>query len=128
MQKEKKQKRWCPSPSGLVYALPISLLLSILLLGACAGAIPDDVYYDSVLSSESATGVSAEVSGNDAAYTAKLFGFLPAKNIDGKLSKDLRLIPGGDVFGVKFFTKGVVVTDMSEVESDEGIICPAAKA
>ena len=37
-------------------------------------------------------------------------------------------MPCGDVFGVKFFTKGVVITDISEVETERGIISPAGKA
>ena len=131
MQKKEtvRQKRRYDAKK-LIYILPVTLLLSILLVGACHKAIPDDVYYDAYLSSEVAQGVSASVNDNspEVTYTAKLFGFLPAKNVEGKLSSELRLTPSGDVFGVKFFTKGVIITDISEVESDEGIICPAAKA
>ena len=131
MQKKEtvRQKRRYDAKK-LIYILPVTLLLSILLVGACHKAIPDDVYYDAYLSSEVAQGVSASVNDNspEVTYTAKLFGFLPAKNVEGKLSSELRLTPSGDVFGVKFFTKGVIITDISEVESDEGIICPASKA
>lgn len=131
MQKEIKPKRiFRFEKAKLIYLLPVTLLLSILLIGASAKAIPDGVYFDNdVLSSETVVGVSSGLcEGEDVTYTAKLFGFLPAKNIEGALPADLKLVPCGDVFGVKFFTKGVIITDISEVESDEGIISPAAKA
>jgi len=40
----------------------------------------------------------------------------------------LRLIPGGFPFGVKFYTKGVVVVGLSDVETENGFISPADSA
>ncbi|MBQ9940526.1 MAG: SpoIVB peptidase [Clostridia bacterium] len=39
-----------------------------------------------------------------------------------------QLIPGGFPFGVKFYTKGVIVVGVSEVESESGFVSPASDA
>lgn len=132
-KKTKKERR----PARFFYLIPFMLVCFVLFLGASEKAIPDEIYTDyaqeslspdAELSSKTADGVTDEGTAPENEYTAKLFGFIPAKTVEGKLPADLRLTPCGDVFGVKFFTKGVVITDLSEVESDEGIISPAAKA
>lgn len=41
---------------------------------------------------------------------------------------ELKLIPGGYPFGVKFYTKGVVVVGLSDVETEKGFISPADTA
>lgn len=147
---ESKTKKDSPAPAdagktrrahvrNLIYLFPAGLLAGILLIGASGGAIPDEVYTASMpaaRSSETAEGVPADTVGaepgdtdaNVNTFTAKLFGWIPAKTVEGKLPADLKLVPSGDVFGVKFFTKGVIVTAISEVESAQGIISPAAKA
>ena len=42
--------------------------------------------------------------------------------------QNVRLIPSGDAFGVKFFTKGVLVVGMSEIELDGKSVNPAYDA
>ena len=116
-----------------LYAFPILILFGTLFLGASQSAIPDRVtrkqtVSESVLSSTKAENVNAGVYESDTEYTAKLFGILPTKTVKSTPTLEKKLIPCGDVFGVKFFTKGVVITTISEVESTEGIISPAAKA
>lgn len=59
--------------------------------------------------------------------TAKLLG-IPVKDIKVNVLPQKKLIPCGDVFGVKFFTKGVIVVGMSDIESTEGILNPAYKS
>jgi len=59
--------------------------------------------------------------------TARILG-MPVKDVRVNILKDMKLVPCGDVFGVKFFTKGVLVVGMSDVESTEGILNPAYKA
>ncbi len=129
--KTKEKKRRKINKNRLIYFIPLLLFLSILVLGAAEKAIPDEIYAQSVPQSLAASGekvgVSAEIASENE-YTAKLFGLIPAKNVKGSVPEGLELVPCGDVFGVKFFTKGVVVTDISEVETDEGIISPAEKA
>lgn len=128
LKKVAKNKGKC---ARLIYALPVLMMCTALLAGASEKAIPDVFYTDKVQTAgfapqTSVTATSGNISDN--IYTAKLFGILPTKTVTATLPSDLYLVPGGDVFGVKFFTKGVVITDMSEVESEEGIICPAKKA
>ena len=116
-----------------LYAFPILMIFGILFLGASQSAIPDSIpkneienENETVYSSAKAENVTASTAESE--YTAKLFGVFPSKTVKSTPSLDKELIPCGDVFGVKFFTKGVVVTSVSEVESAEGIISPAAKA
>ncbi len=123
--KNKKQKYL-----GAIYLLPLFLIVFALFLGASGEAIPDRFYPDDIQPNDSVSATVTEKLGQseESGYTAKVFGVIPAKNIDKGISKNLTLVPCGDVFGVKFFTKGVVITGISEVESREGIISPAAKA
>ncbi len=59
----------------------------------------------------------------------KLFGILPLKDIRLTTYDRLRLIPGGEVFGLKVAFSGVMVTGISEITtSDGGKCCPAASA
>ena len=128
--KEKKHFAKKFNKNRLIYFIPLLLFLSILVLGAAEKAIPNEIYValpESFAASGENSQVSAQIS-HDNNYTAKLFGLIPAKSVEGNTSENRMLVPCGDVFGVKFFTKGVVVTDLSEVETDEGIISPAAKA
>ncbi len=127
-----------------LYAVPLFAIFGILFLGASQSAVPDRVSREaigseSIASSGKAENVTAELSGEggyefeseyeyEYEYTAKLFGVLPTKTVRSVPNLEKKLVPCGDVFGVKFFTKGVVVTAVSEVESTEGIISPAAKA
>jgi len=46
----------------------------------------------------------------------KLFGLIPVKNIDVNIYKNVMLYPGGMPFGVKFFTEGLLVVGMSDVD------------
>ena len=43
-------------------------------------------------------------------------------------NEEIKLIPGGYPFGVKFYTRGVVVVGLSDVETAEGFASPADSA
>lgn len=58
---------------------------------------------------------------------ARLLG-IPVKDIKVNVLPHVKVLPCGDVFGVKFFTKGVIVVGMSDIESTEGILNPAYKS
>jgi stage IV sporulation protein B len=72
---------------------------------------------------------SAEAEGNgyysQAYYTAKLFGVIPIKKVEVNIFPETSLIPGGMPFGVKFFTEGVIVVGLSDIETDKGTVNPA---
>ena len=129
MIRKTKQKTKYPR---IVYALPIISLCAVMFLGGAQKAIPDEINLANAESYAPQTAYTladpSEEQSSHNIYTAKLFGILPTKSVKSKFFSNIYLVPGGDVFGVKFFTDGVVVTDLSEVESDEGIICPAKKA
>lgn len=56
---------------------------------------------------------------------AKLFGVLPIKQVDVNTFAHKKLYPGGMLFGVKFYTKGVLVVGLSDVESQGTAVNPA---
>ncbi len=65
----------------------------------------------------------------DSRAKVKLFGILPLKDIRLTTYDRLRLIPGGEVFGLKVSFSGVMVTGISEImTNDGGKCCPAASA
>ncbi len=47
------------------------------------------------------------------------------KNVSVSVYEDMRLIPGGMPFGIKFTTNGVLVVGIGEVETENGSVCPA---
>lgn len=61
-------------------------------------------------------------------YTAKLFGIIPIKKVQVSLFPETTLIPGGMPFGVKFFTEGVIVVGLSDIETEKGTLNPAKTA
>lgn len=50
------------------------------------------------------------------------------KNISVSVYDDMRLIPGGMPFGIKFSTSGVLVVGVGEVQTENGSISPAENA
>jgi len=60
--------------------------------------------------------------------TLKLFGIVPLKQVDVIEAETPMLIPGGTPFGIKILTEGVMVVGMGEVNSDKGMVSPAADA
>ena len=64
----------------------------------------------------------------DEIYTANLFGIIPIKKVQINIFPQTALIPGGMPFGVKFFTEGVVVVGLSDIETDRGTSNPAKAA
>ncbi len=47
------------------------------------------------------------------------------KNVSVSVYDDMRLIPGGMPFGIKFTASGVLVVGIGEVETENGSVCPA---
>ncbi len=124
----------------LVGVCPI-LLLSLLLIGALAGAtdffIPDslslcegeEARFGSFCEIEPGEVISVGRFSISQNARVKLFGILPLKNIRLDTYENLRLIPGGDVFGLRVAFHGVMVTGISEITTEGGgKSCPAASA
>jgi stage IV sporulation protein B len=68
-----------------------------------------------------------EENGEDI-FTANLFGIIPIKRVQINVFPQTSLIPGGMPFGVKFFTDGVIVVGVSDIETDKGSVNPAKNA
>lgn len=58
----------------------------------------------------------------------KLFNIIPIKTTHVKVIEQPNLVAGGTPFGIKLFTRGVMVVDINDVQSDKGIVNPAKLA
>ncbi len=55
----------------------------------------------------------------------KLLNVIPVKNTIIKNSKRQYVVPGGELFGIKLYTDGVIIVDFEDIETLTGKICPA---
>ena len=70
-----------------------------------------------------------EFAGEKGSYTVPVSVMgIDLKNISVSVYDEMKLIPGGMPFGIKFTTDGVLVVGMGEVETDNGFVCPAKDA
>ncbi|MBQ7293279.1 MAG: SpoIVB peptidase [Clostridia bacterium] len=115
---------------------PISvILLSLILifvglLGIYDYIIPDTVSYFEgdglpVFMYAEASAKNCD-SGENAEY--RLLGVVPIKTVKLTSYKDIKLVPGGMPFGVKFFTDGMIVADFCDVSTEQGKVNPAKNA
>lgn len=113
-------------PSVAVKTLLVIYCLAVMVVGISDYAVPDTV----TVTEEEIYKASSSVDGitGDTSVSAKLFGVIPIKNVNVEVLPQDTLIPGGNVFGVKFFTKGVMVVRLAEIETAEGNVSPAKKA
>lgn len=79
-------------------------------------------------SSDDTIAVSGNSTGTSQA-TLTLFGAIPVKNIEIHEVDAPTLVAGGNPFGIKLLMDGVMVTELGEVETENGEkICPAEEA
>ncbi len=70
--------------------------------------------------------LKADVEENTAVL--KLFGVIPVKKVTvNKISTD-SICLGGNAFGIKLFTKGVIVVGLTDIVTPSGAVCPASNA
>lgn len=74
------------------------------------------------------TSLASLQTGANQTVNLKLFGVIPVKETRVKIVEEQEVIPGGTPFGIKLFTKGVVVIDVSAIETDAGVKRPAHSA
>ncbi len=53
---------------------------------------------------------------------------IPLKKVNIQKAADVYVMPGGDPFGVKLFTKGVIIVGISDVKTSDGVFNPAKQA
>lgn len=58
----------------------------------------------------------------------KLFNTIPIKNSNLNVSQRKYVIPSGEIFGLRFFTRGVMVVGTDKVDTSVGEVSPAEKA
>ena len=111
--------------SFAVKALLVLYTLVIVFAGAADYAVPDKI----TLTREELkkTSVNVENVSDTIKIDAKLFGKIPIKQVDVEIVPKTTLVPCGEVFGVKFFTRGVMVIKLSDIETKDGYVSPAKK-
>lgn len=79
-------------------------------------------------SSDNTIPVSGNTAGTSQA-TLTLFGAIPVKNVEIHEAEAPTLVAGGNPFGIKLLMDGVMVTELGEVETEDGEkTCPAQNA
>lgn len=118
----------------VIYCLIAALTLTGMFFGAAEFFSPENisVIKDGDIYNETAPAQVISAGETDAVYDytamTKLFGVIPIKEVDVSVFPDISLVPSGEVFGVKFFTKGVMIIGISELEGEDGIFSPATAA
>lgn len=87
--------------------------------------------YLNISADESAT-IRPVLKENDLqTYDAKVLfmNMIPIKKVNIQKIKDVYVVPGGSTFGVKLFTKGVIIVGISDVKTkSDGVVNPAKQA
>lgn len=126
--------------AGLLSAGVISLLAVTLVIQS---RLPDDFYVAEGEEFYLSAGLSiqAQKSGHPLAGTAvygssgetyllslNIFKSVPVKEVQVQVVPRKMVVPGGTPFGIKMFTKGVMVVGISDIQVGSGIVNPAKEA
>lgn len=60
--------------------------------------------------------------------SVKLFNIFPVKSAKVKVSRRKYVVPGGNAFGIRLYTKGVMVIRIDEVTTSSGSVCPGKRS
>lgn len=60
--------------------------------------------------------------------TVRAFGVWPVKNVEVNYYSQKEVVLGGELFGIRLKTEGLLVSDIGKVESDAGAVSPALSA
>ncbi len=66
--------------------------------------------------------------GDTFSVDLKAFGIIPISKIDVEVVDELHVVVLGNPFGMKIYTNGVMVTSLSDVQTENGVERPAKKA
>ena len=123
----------------------VILLVALFILGGLAGAwfyargrVADEYYVkdgqEFTLAGASVTvranGGAAQASAGDGSFkgTARLFGFIPLKTVKLKTVAENSVVIGGEAFGLKMYTNGLIVVGFSDISTERGTENPARDA
>jgi len=105
------------------------ILLAISLFGVFIyEGIPESIslFYDEVECGKQIDGYPyIYISENGENAIAKLFGKIPAKQVKLNVYERKTISPGGEAFGIKFHTDGVIVVGLTSVTDKDGAHTPA---
>ena len=128
-------------PKVLSFTLTVVSLIILVLSLIISQGLPDvfEVKRGNILSLNSPISVNQQNSNspfrrtlenNDSNLSSAdimLFGIIPIKSVMVEAIDPINVYIGGDAFGIKVYTDGVVVVSMSSVETKNGYINPAEK-
>lgn len=87
------------------------------------------IYSVDLTDKKNAADVSLNTAGGLERQAAiKLFGVIPVKNADVVNAQRSYVVPGGQSFGIKLYTDGVIVVGITNVDTDNGVASPAKDA
>ena len=66
--------------------------------------------------------------GNEFTVELKMFGIIPVTPVTVRVVDELQVAVLGEPFGMKIFTEGVLVIDLTEVNTENGAVKPASQA
>ena len=114
----------------IILYIVLLIILGVGIWFYTASKIPDnyyvikgeDVEFDTV---SPVTSTVTDQKDDRYSLDVKLLGVIPVKKVNVRVIEDSSVIPGGEAFGVKFYTDGVIVVGMSDVVGEEKSINPA---
>ncbi len=74
------------------------------------------------------TAVEADTSAGGHAAQVRLLGVFPVKEVAVRQADDMQVVLGGEVFGMKLYTDGVLVVGLTDVDTAGGNRNPAGEA
>lgn len=74
------------------------------------------------------TSLANESIGASRALELRLFGVIPVKTTRVSVISQQQVTPGGTAFGIKLFTKGVIIVDLNAIPTPSGALCPGKEA
>ncbi len=114
-----------------------SAILVLLIFGY--SRIPNEITmqeYETMASSETFVCQSLREQSVNASFSegmgyetsVKLFNIFPIKSTRVQVSERRYVVPGGNIFGIRLYTQGVMIVKIDDVETDTGKVNPGSQA
>lgn len=136
MNNSNKKTRRVRSKTGRIILYAVLAAMLMCGLGVYFTSQLPDKYYvfendtddlKNVLAQDGFSPVTSTVSVSDKGFEIdfRLLGIVPLKSSEVEVVAEQSLMAGGQPFGIKFYTDGVLVVSMTDVETENGKINPA---
>ncbi|MBR4288420.1 MAG: SpoIVB peptidase [Clostridia bacterium] len=113
---------------GLLSLAVIFYFLFLTLFGLSDYFYPDNILRPEGEMPEEMLCFSFEDADSATSQKVIAFGFLPVKNVNVSFFSETEVLLGGELFGVRIQTDGLLVTALDQVETENGIKKPAVDA